>query len=367
LATQPASFSTIIKKLDEHHLISPHESQKGWSRVLIEKPFGYDLDSAMALQQEITRHLNENQIYRIDHYLAKEGVENLFSLRFAGAAFEPLWNSSHIDNIQITLGEDIGIGTRGHFWEGTGFLRDILQNHLMQLLALIAMDPPISHDAPAAHAEKIKVLQAVRPFPIHAMDEFILRGQYGPGLIQGSPVLAYRQEQNVSDNSFVETYAAAKIFIDNERWHNVPFYIRGGKRLPKQIAEIAVTFKNKGCPETQKQDVLFIRIQPNPAIFLKTTCRSGSKRELIPISISRPQVFMDAYEKLLYDAIGGDDRLFVPIEEQLAAWRLLTPVLQYWSSHRNVTFPNYDAGSWGPSQADLMLKAEGRQWQLLEN
>lgn len=376
LATQPSYFSTIIKKLEEHQLIyDSKRSNEKWSRVIIEKPFGNDLDSAINLQEDIIKYLDESQVYRMDHYLGKEGVQNLCTLRFESALFEPLWNCEHIDNVQITLSEDIGIGSRASFWENTGSLRDVLQNHLMQLLAIIAMEPPSSHDAIEIHKEKIKALNAIRPFPLAEMNNYVIRGQYGRGNIRGISVPGYKEEKGVSDNSSAETFIAAKIFIDNSRWRDVPFYIRGGKRLAKQTTEIVITFKNPNPSiEQTASNVLFIRIQPNAGIFLKALSKVPMlDKNVKPIVFGyNPDAYFEktspeAYEKLFYDCIRGDNSLYVQGEEQLAAWRLLTPVLDYWKAQPNENVLNYEAGTWGPSAADQMLQENGHQWQLLEN
>lgn len=333
LATQSSYFLPIIKELKEHGLIYPKASEQ-WSRVIIEKPFGVDLNSAIALQEDISKHLDESQIYRIDHYLGKEGVQNLLKLRFENKLFEPIWNHNNIENVQITLSEELGIGTRGNFWEETGALRDLFQNHLMQILAILAMEAP-------SHQEKIKALESIRPFPQ------VVRGQYGSGNSQGSPVIGYRQEQNVNPNSNVETFLAAKIFIDNERWRGVPFYMRAGKRLAKQAVEIVVNFKDK--------TVLFVQIQPKIEVIFKPL---GIHQESSPT--------YDAYEKLLNDALQGDKSLFVEADEQFAAWKVLTPVLDHWKENEAKDFPNYTAGSWGPKVADQLLQEQGHHWVLLK-
>lgn len=374
-ATYSSHVSTIIKKLQQHQLVQDADnSDKNWSRFIIEKPFGYDLDSASLLQNDISHTLDDRQVYRIDHYLAKEGVQNLFTLRFESGLFEPLWNSEHIDNVQITLAEELGIGTRAQFWEETGSLRDVLQNHLLQLLAIVAMEPPFSLNASDVHKEKIKVLNAIRPFSSTEMDQSIIRAQYGPGIIRGIEVLGYKQEKDVSENSTSETFIAAQMFIDNPRWNGVPFYIRGGKRLPKQTTEIAITFKNPNHAIDQPSNVLFIRIQPNAGVFLKTLSKVPMlEKSLKPITFGyQPDSYFktsspEAYEKLLYDCAKGDSCLYVKGEEQLAAWRLLTPVLNHWKSHSHETVQMYDAGTWGPSTADQLLKRNGHQWHLLEN
>lgn len=311
LATQPKYFSTVVEQLDKHQLIySPDDSQ--WSRVMIEKPFGHDLESALALQKEISKHLDESQIYRIDHYLGKEGVQNLIDFRLKGD-FESLWNHKCIEKVEITLSEEMGVGTRGKFWEETGILRDVAQNHGMQLLSLVAMEA--GENIPA---EKIKALQAIQPI------ETVKRGQYGSGVINNSPVLAYKEEADVPKDSKMETFVAAKLFIDNQRWKGVPFYIQAGKRLPKQLTEIVVTFKSG--------KLLHVRIQPDPAIFFE-----GKPK----IAFKAPR-FSEGYQKLIYDAIQGDSTSFVQKEEQIASWRLLTPILESWKEEGEI--PIYPAG-----------------------
>lgn len=311
LATHPKYFSTIVEQLDKHELIySPDETQ--WSRVMIEKPFGYDLASAIELQEEISKHLDESQIYRIDHYLGKEGVQHLIDFRLKGD-FESLWNRQFIEKIEITLSEEIGIGTRGKFWEETGLLRDVVQNHAMQLLSLVAME--LGDNIPA---EKIKTVQAIQPI------KTVERGQYGSGIINHLPVLAYKEEAGIPKDSNVETFVAAKLWIDNPRWKGVPFYIQAGKRLSKQLTEIVVTFKSG--------KLLHIRIQPDPAIFFE-----GS-----PKIAFKPSPFPEGYQKLIYDAIQGDSTSFVQKEEQIASWRLLTPILERWKEEGEIAI--YPAG-----------------------
>lgn len=343
LATPSSQFAPIIKQLHDHQLLySPSDAR--WSRVIIEKPFGSDLDSAVKLQEDISKYLDASQVYLMDHYLGKEGVQALLALRFKNGFFEPLWNHEYIDHVEITLGEEIGIGTRAQFWEETGLLRDVFQNHVLQLLALAAMEPPAVLDAPHMHEEKIRVVKAIRPIADPGKE--VIRGQYGPGAIKGNKVEGYKQEKGVPAHSTAETFVAAKLCIDNARWKGVPFYIRAGKRLSKQTTEIAVVFKNSA-------NALFIRIQPNANIFLKALALAPLKPAGDP--------FPEAYEKLLLDCIQGDHSLYVEAEEQFAAWRLLTPVLKYWQSHpENIQL--YEAGSWGPASAYQLVK-----WQLIEN
>lgn len=375
LAVHPTYFPVIIEKLHEHQLIKRTDgNSKPFARVILEKPFGTDFDSAVDLQNHLSRYLEESQIYRMDHYLGKEGVQNLLALRFENALFEPLWNNKFIDHIQITLGEEIGIGSRAGFWEETGSLRDILQNHLMQLLALVAMEPPISLEAESIQEQKLKVLHAIRPIPPEKIDEDVIRGQYGPGISKGEPVPGYREEKGVAASSPAESFVAAKLWIDNLRWQGIPFYIRGGKRLAKQTTEILVVFKKQACYQAGKANALLVRIQPNAGIYLRLNAKvPGMNKELMPVVFGyNPDTIFkktspEAYEKLIFDAAKGDNTLYVNGEEQLAAWRLLTPVLKYWKEHAPTDFPNYSSGSWGPDAADRLLQAQGHKWQSIDD
>jgi len=333
LATQVSFFAPIVEQLGVHGMIADPVHGQEWTRVMIEKPFGHDLESAIALQSSIEQTLAESQIYRIDHYLAKEGVQNLILFRSKGD-FEPCWNNRYIDHVQITMSEEIGIGSRANFWEETGLLRDVVQNHLLQVLSLLGSDLPDQNIS----KKKTKLLQEIRP--IHLND--IVRGQYGPQ----SGILGYKQELGVPTTSNVETFAAAKLWIDNERWEGVPFYFRAGKRLPVQLVEAAVFFKQDPYP-------LVFRIQPNPKVF-------WHERE---IALSG-NTMHEAYETLLLDCMNGDRNRFVEKEEQYAAWRLLTPILHDWHSHAPLKpFPNYPAGTWGPEEALRLLSEDGREWR----
>jgi glucose-6-phosphate 1-dehydrogenase len=379
LSTQPSYFPLIVEKLHQHKLIyEPNHPQGKWSRVIIEKPFGHDLKSAEQLQLEISKYLTESQTYRIDHYLGKETVQNLLVFRFSNSIFESLWNNHHIDHVQITVSEEMGIGTRGRLWEESGMLRDIVQNHMMQLLCLVAMEPPTNLKADAIHAEKIKVLNAIRPLPLKRLSEVAIRGQYGPGYIDGKEVKGYRQEENVSPTSSVETYAALKLSIDNWRWNGVPFYLRAGKRLPKRATEIAIVFKRSPgylfSTETNKTEpnILVIRIQPDEGISLKMNCKIPGLSQLIqPVKMdfqygsyfgSTPP---EAYERLICDCMAGDNTLFARADEALASWKLLTPILDHWASEKPKDFPNYASGTWGPKAADELLIRDGYQWRLI--
>lgn len=378
LSTQPSFFTSITEKLNHHGLIYDVEDRTRWSRLIIEKPFGHDLASAQQLQNDLTHHMDERQIYRIDHYLGKETVQNLLVFRFSNPIFESVWNSRHIDHVQITVSEDIGIGTRGRFFEEAGLLRDIIQNHMMQLVSLVAMEPPTSLKADAIRDEKMKVMESIRYFPVGDYDNAIVRGQYAPGYIHGEPVIGYREEGNVDPQSTVETYTAMELYIDNWRWAGVPFFLRAGKRLPKRATEISITFKDAPGFLFEKQNnkidsnILVIRIQPDEGISLKMNCKvPGLSSPIQPVKMdfryssyfgSTPP---EAYERLICDCMSGDSTLFARADEVLASWRLFTPILQHWQETTPTTFPNYPSGTWGPDEADRLIEKTGRKWRLL--
>ena len=379
LSVQPKYFPLIIEKLRQHGLIyDVHTTTDKWSRVIIEKPFGHDSASAAALQKDISKNLDESQTYRIDHYLGKETVQNVLVFRFANSIFESIWNYKHIDHVQITVAEDIGIGTRGHFFEEEGLLRDIVQNHMMQLLSLVAMEPPVSLSAGAIRDEKVKVLQSIRPLSPHDFEHSVVRGQYGAGFINGEKAVAYREEKDVHPKSNIETYVAIRFFIDNWRWAGVPFYLRGGKRLPKRATEIAITFKDAPGVLFQQQgrkndpNVLAMRIQPNEGIALKINCKvPGPNSPIQPVKMDFRygsyfgQTPPEAYERLIWECILGDSTLFARDDEVFQSWKILTPLLDYWAAHPPKDFPNYPSGSWGPKKADEMIAQDGRTWRIL--
>jgi glucose-6-phosphate 1-dehydrogenase len=375
LSVPPSYFPLIVEKLAKHGLIyEPEEGNKPFSRVIIEKPFGHDLKSALSLQKDLVTYLDESQIYRIDHYLGKETVQNLLVFRFTNPIFESLWNRNHIDHVQITVAEEIGIGTRGKFFEEAGMLRDIVQNHLMQLVSLVGMEPPTHLNADSIRNEKTKVIEAVRAIPLENLQESIVRGQYGPGYINGEPVKGYRQEDNVDPKSKVETYIALKLFIDNWRWADVPFYLRAGKRLPKRTTEIAITFKDapKVLYQTSVPNTLVIRIQPDEGIALRMNCKvPGLSRLIQPVKMDfRYGAYFgaappEAYERLICDCMAGDSTLFARIDEVLASWRLFDPVLEAWKDDPPTSFPNYASGTWGPECADRLIGKDGHAWRLL--
>jgi glucose-6-phosphate 1-dehydrogenase len=361
LAIPPSSFSNVIEKLQTHQLIyDPGLSDEKGSKVIIEKPFGSDLNSALELQAQISECLDESQVYRMDHYLGKVGVQNLYALRFENALFEPLWNHQYIDHIQMTHSEEIGIGSRARFWEETGLLRDVFQNHLIQILSILAMEPPQDFNPREIHREKIKLLNAIRAFPLEELDRYVIRGQYGPGQVRGFMLPGYRQEEDIPHESTVETFVAAKLFIDNDRWNGVPIYIRSGKRMPVQTTEIVVAFKEIANGQ-EVPEALFIRIQPSAGIFLRIASKVLGVDHL-SFGTSLP---VD-YEKLILDCIRGDHSSFVDAQEQFAAWRLFTPVIDHWKISSPKTFPNYEAGTWGPEEADALIGDDGRKWQRIE-
>lgn len=376
LSTQPSFFPLIVEKLHKHGLIYPLTDEK-WSRVIIEKPFGHDLKSSIELQTTITKALTEKQLYRIDHYLGKETVQNLLVFRFANTIFESLWNNRYVDHVQITVAEDLGIGTRGRFFEEAGILRDIVQNHMMQILSLVAIEPPISLSADAIRDEKVKVLQAIRPIKMDEFDRYVVRGQYAEGLIEGKRVPSYRQEANVSPTSTIETFVALELFIDSWRWVGVPFYLRAGKRLAGRTTEISIVFKEipsilfhhngKRC----QSNVLTIRIQPNEGIAINFNSKiPGPSSPLQPVKMDfRYDAYFgmsppEAYERLICDCMLGESTLFARIDEVEASWSLFTPILERWAEDKSENLHPYQAGTWGPAASDSLLAREGRLWHL---
>jgi glucose-6-phosphate 1-dehydrogenase len=361
LATPPPVFPEIIKHLKAAGL---DKNDKGWTRVVVEKPFGTDLESARKLQQAIVAVFPESEIYRIDHYLGKEPVQDILALRFANTIFEPVWNRNYVQNVQITSAESLGVEERGGYYENAGALRDMIQNHVINLLALVAMEAPISSAADDIRNEKYKVLSAVQ-LPTHAdVWSMSARGQYGPGTIDGQPVIGYRQEKDVAADSNTETFAAVKLYVQNWRWAGVPFYLRSGKRLPRKVAEIAVTFKpipHRFYGESTDQiepNVLVIKIEPDEGISMRFEAKVPGPAEHIR------SVFMDfsygtgfgvqlppAYERLIGDAIRGDQTLFTRWDAVERAWEIVTPILDVWRHTKDFSFPNYAAGSQGPQSA----------------
>ncbi|HEX3571931.1 MAG TPA: glucose-6-phosphate dehydrogenase [Acidobacteriaceae bacterium] len=381
-ATAPEYFSDIIKFLGDHGMNHPQEvgpdGHKPWVRVIIEKPFGHDLESARELNDEVNKVFDEDQVFRIDHYLGKETVQNILVFRFANGIFENVWNRNYVDHIEITAAESIGIEGRGPFYEKAGALRDVIQNHVMQLLSFVAMEPPISFAAQAVRSEKLKVFRAIRP--IHFADT--IRGQYGPGMVDGKPVPGYREEDRVHPRSQTETYAALRLEIENWRWAGVPIYIRAGKRMAKRVTEITIQFKQPPLKlfkdiegkylEGMKSNIISMRIQPDEGIALRFEAKvPGPSMHLAPVdmdfcySTAFGVSTANGYERLLLDAMLGDGTLFAHRDDVEATWALMTPVLEYWAKNPVKDFPNYAAGTWGPSAADALLEMDGRKWRKL--
>ncbi|HEX3472985.1 MAG TPA: glucose-6-phosphate dehydrogenase [Silvibacterium sp.] len=375
LAVAPEYFSDIINHLGAHNMAHPEKSH---TRVIIEKPFGHDLESARELNDEVNKVFDEEQIFRIDHYLGKETVQNILVFRFANGIFEPIWNRNFIDHVQITAAESIGIEGRGPFYEKAGALRDVVQNHVMELLSFVAMEPPVSFEADSVRGEKVKVWRAIKPIPI----ENTVRGQYSLGMEDGQQVQGYREEDRVDPNSTTETFAALKLEIENWRWAGVPFYLRAGKRLAKRVTEIMIQFKqpplllfdrsNTGpCNEIQP-NILTIRIQPDEGISLRFGAKvPGPDTNVCPVIMDFQYATAfgvnsaNGYERLLLDSMLGDQTLFAHRDGVEATWGLYTPVLEAWSKARPKDFPNYRSGSWGPKAADGLIGRDGRQWHRI--
>lgn len=381
LATPVALYGKIVDLLGESGLVKESSNGVPWRRVVIEKPFGYDLESAQVLEKDLRKSLLERQVFRIDHYLGKETVQNILMFRFANTIFEPVWNNNYIDCVQITVAESIGIEYRAGYFDQTGLLRDMFQNHMLQMLSMVAMEPPVSFDADSVRDEKVKLLKSIRPFPIDELAKWIIRGQYGAGEIDGKPVPEYRNEEGVNPQSDIETYAAAKTLIDNWRWKGVPFYLRAGKRLAKRISEIAITFKKIPhsifmplMPEDLPPNVLVLNVQPEEgaALYIQVK-RPGPKlcMDNLQMDFKYCEVFggepPEAYQRLLLDCMLGDHTLFIRNDTIEIAWSLLTPVLQAWKEKGNSPevgkLHSYAAGSWGPVEADKLLELNGAKWR----
>jgi glucose-6-phosphate 1-dehydrogenase len=376
LSTPPNVFGDIVENLG---LAGLNREDKGFARVVIEKPFGHDLESAKALNVKVKETFKERQIYRIDHYLGKETVQSLLVMRFANSIFEPIWDRRYVDHVQITASEDLGVGTRAGYYESSGILRDMFQNHLFQVMCLIAMEPPVAFEANAIRDEKLKILKAIRPFNEDTVYQWAIRGQYGPGFLAGAKVPGYLQEDGVAAGSITPTYAALKIFLDTWRWHGVPFLLRSGKRLPKRATEVAIQFKEppnllfKDKLANLSPNLLVVRIQPDEGITLKFETKvPGMSMEARTVNMdfrygaTFAEGSSEAYERLLLDCMLGDATLFIRGDEVESAWEALMPVISLWEStppeHK---FPNYEAGTWGPPDADNLLEKPWRKWRRL--
>jgi glucose-6-phosphate 1-dehydrogenase len=376
LSIPPKFFAEVVQQLQEHGLADPTDNGLAagpWRRVVVEKPFGHDLESARELNDILAQVFPSGSVFRIDHYLGKETVQNILAMRFANELFEPLWNAKYVDHVQITMAEDIGIGGRAGYYDGVGAARDVIQNHLMQLMALVAMEEPTSFDAESLRQEKLKVLSSVR-LP-RRLDLTTARGQYAAGWAGGVEVLGYCEEDGISARSTTETYAAVTLEIDNRRWAGVPFYLRTGKRLGRRVTEVAVVFKRAphlpfaaSATEELTQNALVVRVQPDEGMTLRFGSKvPGTAMEIRDVSMdfayggSFTEASPEAYERLILDVLLGDPPLFPRHEEVELSWKILDPILDYWAKKGQPE--KYPAGTWGPASADAMLARDGRTWR----
>ena len=372
LATPPVIVEEIVHNLGQAGLTSDPQR----SRLVFEKPFGHDQASAHALNRSLLETLEESQIYRIDHFLGKETVQNILAFRFANALFEPIWDRRYIDHVQITVAEQLGVEHRGGYYDQAGALRDMIQNHLMQILSLISMEPPIAFTADEIRARKVDVLRAIRPVPADNLHRYAARGQYGPGWLEGERVVGYRDEPDVDPASSIETFAALKLFIDNWRWQDVPFYMRTGKRMAESVSRAIIQFRpvpHQAFPASASIDWqpnrLEIDIQPDEGISLRFLAKQpGVTLRLSPrdMNFRYAEAFKsetpEAYETLLLDVMQGDATLFMRADQVECAWSVVDPVLEVWSSVEAPDFPNYPSGSWGPESAEALIAQDGRSW-----
>ena len=366
LAVPSQFFEAIVDNLKKSNLAT------GSSRIVFEKPFGHDLKSSMKLNKTIKKAFKENQIYRLDHYLGKELVQNLLVLRFANNIFDPVWSKKYIDHVQITVAEDIGVETRGNYYDNAGALRDIIQNHMMQLVALTAMEPPRSLNADDIRTEKVKVLSSIKPFASKNVKNIAVRGQYGSGVVNNKEVKAYRDEEKVDKKSNTETFVALKLNIGNNRWKGVPFYLRTGKRLNERVAEINIVFKQTSCIlfcdqiKNIEPNMLIVRIQPEEGISLQFSAKVPGQKmtiDTVRMDFCHECKFgpksPEAYERLLYDIISRDQTLFTRWDEVEIAWKIVDRIAKAWKKGKVI---NYNAGSWGPKEADILIERDGRKW-----
>ena len=366
LAVPPSAIGTIVEK------VGKHRSTEGWTRLIVEKPFGRDLETAKALNTELQQTFDESEIFRIDHYLGKETVQNMLALRFANGIFEPIWNRQFIDHVQVTVAESIGIEGRAGYYEQAGAIRDIFQNHLLQLLALTAMEPPIDFTAESVRNEKVKVLRSIHtPGP-----KSVVRGQYGRGFIEGEEVSSYREEQGVASDSMTETFVAAKLYVDNWRWADTPFYVRMGKRLARRETTIAIQFKRAPHPPFEETDaeglrpnVLLVHVQPDEGVSLAIGAKvpgQGMTIQTVHMDFLYGGAFRtgmpEAYERLILDTMLGDGTLFTRSDEVEEQWLLVDAIVAAWQRDRPA-FPNYAAGTWGPPSSEELLRRDGRSWR----
>ncbi|MBS1716662.1 MAG: glucose-6-phosphate dehydrogenase [Armatimonadetes bacterium] len=372
LSIPPGLIGNVITQLDKAKL----SKDRSRDRVVIEKPFGRDLESAEALNKLVTSAFDECQVFRIDHYLGKETVQNILAFRFANALFEPIWDRRYIDHVQITVAEEVGVEKRGGFYETAGALRDMIQNHLLQLLCMVAMEPPVSFEADEVRSKKVDVLRAIRPIDPGEVYKCAVRGQYGAGYFQGTQVAGYRQEPNVSPSSSTETFVALKLFVDNWRWQDVPFYLRTGKRMPVKSSQISIQFKPVphlmfpgSSADHWEPNRLTINIQPKEGILLRFQAKQpgkGLRLKTVNMDFFYEDSFTvqapEAYETLLWDVMQGDGTLFMRADQERVAWTTIMPVLDVWSKTPSADFPNYPAGTWGPEAAEALIARDGRSW-----
>jgi glucose-6-phosphate 1-dehydrogenase len=371
LATPPEVYPVIIGRLGQSQM-ARNADGKSWTRIIVEKPYGRDLETARRLNRTVLEVFDESQVYRIDHYLGKDTVQNLLVLRFGNGIFEPLWNRNYVDHVQITAAEQLGVETRAAFYENTGAVRDMIQSHVLQLTSLVALEPPSAFDATAVRNEKIKLLQAIRPFTPEAAARDVVRGQYAPGEIGGEQVVGYRQEPGVHGDSATETFAAARLAIDNWRWADVPFYIRTGKRLSRAVTEVVIQFRRAPHLVFRGQDLdanaLVLNVQPEEGISIRFHAKfPGPDMRLKDVSMdfSYRSEFgsrHSAYTTLINDCMRGDATLFDRADGLEAAWALIDPILQVWRD-RTAPIPTYAAGTWGPRESDELLERDGRYWR----
>ena len=377
MSVAPQFFDDIVAHLGNLGMATDGQS---WRRIVVEKPFGHDLTSARALNEVVHGAFQEHQIYRIDHYLGKETVQNIMVFRFANAIFEPIWNRNYIDNVQITVSEVVGVGTRAGYYENAGVVRDMFQNHILQLLTLTAMEPPVEFEANILRDEKVKVLRALRPIRPEEVEKFAVRGQYTSGFCDGRKVTGYREEQDVAPNSHTPTYSAMKLYIDNWRWQNVPFYLRSGKRMAEKATEIVIEFKRPPhlmfsvpAGERLNTNILTICVQPDEGMHLRFETKvPGAGMTMKPVEmdfnyrdILGAEALPEAYERLILDVMQGDASLFARSDEIELAWSLIDPILQGWESDSAPPVAFYEPGSWGPHEADRFIENDGRKWYHL--